>query len=175
MTDPFSITSSAAGVISLGLTISHGLLEYYESYKSSSSTVTAMHSQMESLASTLALLSKVLDRGYAHLDPEVTRSVEESVDSCREGVGKLEKKLAKIRNASQPEAAGRLRQQLGKHVQKATFPFKESTLVKLREVAMELRNDLGLVLGVLQMLVLNPPCVPILKTVAIDFHSSFVS
>ena len=151
MGDPFSITSSAAGVISLGLTVCHGLLDYYESYKSSGSTVAAMYSQMESLASTLALLNKVLDRDYAQLDSEVARNVEESIDNCRESMEKLEKKLAKIRNLSQADDAGGLRQQLGKHVQKAMFPFKESTLVKLKEVAMELRNDLGLVLGVLQM------------------------
>ena len=157
MTDPFSITSSAAGVISLGLTISGGLLDYYESYKSSGATVTAMYTQLEALASTLALLNKVIDRGHAHLDPEVARRAEESIDGCREGMSKLERKLSKVQNATHQGHAGGLRQQLGKHVQRATFPFKESTLVKLREVAMELRNDLGLVLDVLQMSVIISP------------------
>ena len=151
MTDPFSITSSAAGVISLGLTVAHELLDYYESYKSSGSTIIAMYSQMESLASTLTLLNKVIDRGYNQLDPEIARTVEGSIESCRESTEKLEKKLVKIRNASQSEPGGGLRQQLGKQVHKAMFPFKESTLVKLREIAMEFRNDLGLVLEILQM------------------------
>ena len=156
MADPFSITSSAAGVISLGLTVSKGLLEYYESYKSGGATVTAMYTQLEALASTLALLNKVIDRGYVHLDPELARNAEDSIEGCRAGLSQLDKKLAKVRNASQQESTGNLREQLGKHIQRATFPFKESTLVKLREVALELRNDLTLVLEVLQMSVCFP-------------------
>ena len=151
MADPFSITASAAGVISLGLTVSKGLLDYYDSYKNSGAAVTTMYTQLEALASTLVLLNKVIDRGLAQLDPEIARNAEDSIENCRAGLSRLEKKLVKVRKASQDENVGGLRQQLGKQIQRATFPFKESTLVKLREVAMELRNDVGLVLAVLQM------------------------
>ena len=151
MADPLSITASAAGVISLGLTVSKGLIDYYESYKASDATVTTMFSQVEALASTLAILNNVLDRRFAQLDPTILRNAEQSIENCRGGLLQLEKKLAKVQGSSQQETSVALRQQLGKQIRRATFPFKESTLVKLREVAMELRSDLGLVLTVLQM------------------------
>ena len=154
MSDPFTTAASAAGIISLGLTVTRGLLDYYDSYKDSGSTVTTMYTQLEALASTLALLSKVMDQEEYSLNQEIGRRVVDSIESCRKGMEKLEKKLIKIRGISKEDGAGGLRSQLGRQVQKAMFPFKESTLVKLREMIIDSRNDVSLVLNVLQMYVI---------------------
>jgi len=99
----------------------------------------------------LALLDKVKDQNDFHLNPDIGIRVEDTIEGCREGMFKWEKRLRKIRHASQEEAGGGLRSKVGRHVHNVMFPSKENTLVKLREVVVELRNDVGLVLGVLQM------------------------
>lgn len=101
---------------------------------------------LQQLADTLALPEGIIT------DPTLTApiaaQVQKSLESCRQGVEKLEKRLAKIKSA--PSPAG-LREKAENQFRKALYPFKESTLAKLRETVSELRNNLSLALHVLQI------------------------
>lgn len=58
MSDPLSISASAAGLISLGLEVTKGLIQYYESWKDSHDNVATMLESLEALFKTLKLLNE---------------------------------------------------------------------------------------------------------------------
>lgn len=145
MADPFSITGSAVGVISLGLTVLSGLLQYYGDWKDSEQDIAATYTSIEGLTKTFMLIKDTLE-GQS-FRREIVDRVTESSDSCSAGVQSLEKKLAKIRGAT-PDKPG---EKLRAHARKAAYPFKKSTLIKLAEVVSDLRDNLSLAVNTLQL------------------------
>ena len=144
--DPLSITSGSVGIISLGLTVCHGLLEYYNSWKDAKGDVASMYLAIQGLTKTLMLVKGAIE--CKEFDRNIVSQVEETINSVEAGVLSLKKKLDKIRiHSVQDGWREKGKAQLGR----ALFPFKESTLVKLREVGNELRDNLTLILNVLQM------------------------
>ena len=95
MTDPLSITASAAGLVSLGLTVCSGLLEYYNAWKDQPSDISTMCQSLEALSQIL----KVLDQKVRHplLDRESVDRVTESIVSCAAGIQVLDSKLKRFR------------------------------------------------------------------------------
>ncbi|KAL9070376.1 MAG: hypothetical protein Q9161_004935 [Pseudevernia consocians] len=144
--EALGLSSGAAGLISLGLTVCQGLLDYYHSWKNAEDQVAQMYASIEALTETLKLLASAIE-------PEVfsrnsVQRVEESIKSAERGLQSLGKKLDKIHNVTlqsgwQAKGIAQFRRTL--------FPFKESTLAKLKELGIELRQDLMLALEVLQI------------------------
>jgi ankyrin repeat domain-containing protein 50 len=146
MTDPFSVAGSAVGVISLGLTVCQGLLDYYGSWKDYSSDIEATFNSLAGLTSTLRLLEATINR--RHLDPEAVVRVQESIISCEDGIGNLERKLKKVQGIQLPSG---LKDKLRSQARRAIYPFKTSTLSKLEEIVLDLRDNLSLAVQTLQM------------------------
>ena len=94
MTDPLSITASAAGLVSLGLTVCSGLLNYYSAWKDQPSDVSTMCQSLEALGKTL----KVLDQKVRLplLDRETVDRVTDIIVSCAASIYALKSKLEKI-------------------------------------------------------------------------------
>ena len=144
--DAFSLSSAAAGLISLGITVCHGLLEYYRSWKDAEDRVAHMYASIEALNETFRLLESAI--GPKVFSRASVQKVEESIRSAERGLQSLQKKLNKIRLApSQPGWKVKGMAQL----RRTMFPFKESTLAKLKELGIELRQELSLALDVLQI------------------------
>ena len=140
--------SSAAGLVSLGLTVCHGLLKYYESWKDAENDMKKMYESIQTLTNTFATIRIILINPSLKLG--CVDGVEESIKMCEDGIGCLYRKLDKIHKATQNKGAGwdvRMRQKL----QRALYPFKESTLVKLKEISNGLIENLQLALDVLQL------------------------
>ena len=97
MTDPLSFTASAAGLVSLGLTVSSGLLNYYGAWKDQHSNVSTMCESLEALIRTFELLDEKVR--HPLLDRKSVDRVTDSIISCAAGVQGLNSKLDKIRNA----------------------------------------------------------------------------
>ena len=144
--EALAVASSAAGLISLGLTVCNGLVTYYSSWKNAAGDVQKMLEPAESLAKTLAVLKYTISN--PSLNRDVVQKVEESIFRCENGITALQKKLAKIRLKSQ---GGTWKDKTWAHLQRSMYPFKESTLVKLKEICLELREHLSLAMDVLQM------------------------
>ena len=96
MADPLSITASAAGLVSFGLTVCSGLLDYYNACKDQPSDVSEM---CDSLAA-LKKMFELLDEKIRHplLNRKSVDLVTESIISCAAGVQGLQSRLDKIRN-----------------------------------------------------------------------------
>jgi hypothetical protein len=143
MADPLSVTGSAVGIVSLGLTVCKGLSDFYASVRNSRSDVIVMCDSVEALSKTLTLIQKAI--GRPGVDNEMTAVVRDSIASCEAGVERLQMKLVKIQNVATEKGFRSLPQRM-------QYPFKESTLVKLKEVINDdLMGHLGLVVNMLHL------------------------
>ncbi|KAI4273327.1 MAG: hypothetical protein L6R38_006371 [Xanthoria sp. 2 TBL-2021] len=145
--EALGVAANVAGLIELGLSVCHGLWEYYRSWKDAESDVKKMYAEIESLTKTFAVLKSTLGRPC--LDKGIIQRIEEIVGMCEDGIICLHKKLQKIRDTS--PTAGRLGTKFKTHLQRALYPFKESTVVKLKEISRELQDHLVLALTILQV------------------------
>ena len=137
---------SAVGIASLGIQVCQGLLAYYDSWKSYKTHITTVNNGITNLCETFTLLQESLL--HASLDPARAGRVQKCLDSCVDGLEKLQRKLQKLRTHSAPSGA---RQRAWAEVQRSFYPFRESTLVKLREIVTDLRGQLSLAVQVLQL------------------------
>lgn len=148
MSDPLSASGSAVGIISLGVTVCQGLLQYYASWKDYENDVaTAFHS-LEGLAKTLQQL-EMSSRGR-NFEPEILANLEDRIKSCESGIHCLRKKLDKVKAVELPVGSTSW-EKIRSYGRRAQYPFRESTLAKLREIVSELRDNLDLAVGALQM------------------------
>lgn len=145
MTDPFSVTTSAIGVVSLGLTVCQGLLKYYSSWKWSHKDVAATCASLEALSNTLRLIDiTVQDSKFTQT---IVDRVVESTNLCDTTINELTKKLVKVKKTT----TNGLEDQIRNQYSRAVYPLKESTLLKIRETVFDLRDSLTLAIGSLQL------------------------
>lgn len=137
---------TALAVVSLGIQVFQGLVSYYDAWKSYDADIAHTHRSLTNNLKTLQVLQ------HAALSNPINKStdieqVETAVLSCKDGLLSLQKKLTKIKPCdvsggwSSVRAFGR----------RAFYPFRESTLSKLREIVEDLKDDLTLAVQVLQM------------------------
>ena len=144
--EALGLSSGAAGLISLGLTVCQGLLDYYHSWKDSEDQISQTYASIEALTKTFRLLETAIERkGFSR---DNVQRVEESIRSAERGLQSLRKKLDKIRLV--PSKSGWKAKGMAQF-RRTLFPFKESTLAKLKELGIELRQDLALALEVIQI------------------------
>ena len=146
--EAFGIASNAAGLVSLGLTVCHGLLKYYDSWKEAESDMKKMYTSIETLTRIFTALKSTLNSPCLNMD--LVHRVEASIGACEDGIGCLHKKLQKI-NMTTQSMSGKWDAKMRLKLQRALYPFKESTLVKLKEVSNGLLDNLRLALEVLQL------------------------
>ena len=137
----------AVGLLSLGIEVCKGLLSYYRSWRSSESDVGGMYASIEALAKTLLLLQSVVQKGA--FGRPVVENVEESILLAEDGIRSLSKKLDKIKLHPGEKDSWVEKRKIP--LRKAIYPFKKSVLVKLQELANDLRDDLTLSLDILQV------------------------
>lgn len=107
-----------------------------------------MYSSVEQLTKTFIYLRRSIQ--HHQFSRVVIVRVEESIQMCENGLRTLQRKLSKINGASQAHSgwSHKLRSQF----QRALYPFKESTIVKLKEICSDLQGNLALALDTLQII-----------------------
>jgi hypothetical protein len=140
------VVSGVAGLISLGITLCKGVLAYYDAFKGSDDAIDKMCLSMEHVGKTLLVISSTLTRG--NFDRATIIMVETSVRSCTQSLDALAKKLEKIRSVRDD---GTWKARLKNAKRQTLYPFKESTLVKMREVCDDLKDNLTLAVGALNV------------------------
>ncbi len=150
--ESIGVAANIAGLINLGLSVCHGVLEYYSSGKDSEDDLKRMYSSAEALTKTLVVLRRSIQHNV--YGPDVVARVEECMPICEDGIAILQRKLSKIKIITQ---TGERRSQIFKaKLQRASYPFRKSTLIKLKEICDELQDDLELAMNAMQMWV--PQC-----------------
>jgi hypothetical protein len=145
MAEALGFVSSVAGVVSLGISVCQGLVQYYSSFKDQKSDVATTVSSISTLSSILELLKSSI--GDKKFDGKIMENVSKSIESCEEGILALQKKLRKVKEVENVDLKSKVHD-LGR---RALYPFRESTLVKLREIVDDVRSNLALALDTLHL------------------------
>lgn len=150
MADPFSVTGSAVGVISLGLTVCQGLLAYYGQFKAFHEQIDEVTDRMATLETILKALQHVLINASVLSTCETAPSAAAAIDSilkCHEGLNKLGRMLEKC------DATKSARSSTGhnKQISRLLYPFRRETLMALTETMSSLQANLNTSLQVLNM------------------------
>ena len=147
MGDAFGVAGSAVGVISLGIQVCQGLLVYYDSWKGCHQDIENTSRSLASLTETLKLVSRAIRNKQGQGDP-----VEEQINSivlrCLTGIKALSEELKSFERY--PDSAD-IRSKIKSHMRRLYYPFKESTLSKLRDSVQDVRDELVPALSVLQL------------------------
>lgn len=150
MADGFSIAGTAAGVISLGLSVCQGLLAYYGQFKSFHEQIDQVTCRVSSLDGILNTLQNMLINAHVLFSSPTAQSTAIAVDCiirCRNGLQKLQKMLEKCQNTKLSTNL------LGPDIQIARmlYPFRRATLIALVETINWLQANLSTSLQMLNM------------------------
>ena len=143
-----ALLSGAAQVISLGISVCNGIIKYYFAFRDSEETIRQMLDGVTQLTKTLVLiLSRLQDTTTADIMLDARQRVEQSVLACSNVVERMQKKLDKLTSTSDPSWSTRL----ANVRRKSLYPFKESTIIKIKELCNDCIEQLQLAIEVLHI------------------------
>lgn len=146
MAEALGIASGIVGIVSFGIELCQGLLDYYSSWKDAESEVMTTCNSIQDLTQILRLVKSTL--GNQDLSSEIIVKIHDSIALCEGGITKLNKKLQKIQVLCLRDTVG---ERLLSQARRALYPFKKSTLIKLQEIVGDLQDRLHLTLTTLDM------------------------
>ncbi|KAL5353215.1 hypothetical protein ACLOAV_001250 [Pseudogymnoascus australis] len=139
------IAGTAVGAISLGIQVCQGLVEYYGSWKDAPKDVARMCQSIWSLEEMLNTLNTAIkDNGVAS---KAESGIQSGIDSCASSIAGLQSQLIKVQEINGPSIWCKVHGQ-GRRL---LYPFRESTLLKLNGIVVEMRENLSFALDVLQL------------------------
>ncbi|WAO94302.1 Hypothetical protein NCS54_01188000 [Fusarium falciforme] len=156
MSDPFSIASGSAGLVSLGLTLCKGLAEYVSAVKSHGEDVRNLETKLKNLQMFLAAVNATL-KELPHLQGcqlpgDVVKVVEASLDQSKNGMvrlaGFLEECSGRIQSTGSLPACPSNLHKMGK---KAVYYFRRGTLKELEQMLGSVQDQLNLSLTLLNV------------------------
>jgi hypothetical protein len=135
MADPFSITGSAVGVVSLAIQLCKGLEWYVSGVKDARDKAEQIAAEMEELANLLELLESIVAKVDQSQSVTATRT---GIKSCTDAIATIRKKLKPGDQASNGGIKSSLKR-LGKRL---AFPFKEADIKYWKDVLNTLQQSL---------------------------------
>ncbi|KIX99343.1 uncharacterized protein Z520_04919 [Fonsecaea multimorphosa CBS 102226] len=144
MSDPFSVGSSALGVISLGLTVCQGLISYFSALKGQDQYLDSLTVRVEGLKDCLTILQRALPSWRSHTANAASR-IDHSISECRSQILSLEAKLTDLQRTHGPSL---VHDKLRHLTRKAIFPFKKDALVELSSTVDGLQQNLHTILQI---------------------------
>ena len=153
MVDPVSIAGTAVGVVSLGLQVSQGLIEYYTQWRDFDADVATLYASVVQLDR----LFRFIKEKFSVVDVEILSSVyeaEKSIQLCEVSVLDLKRRLEKLKTREPlPDLRKKdvLLHGLKGQGRRLLYPFQKGTLGKLRDVISDLRDGLQPFLQAVQL------------------------
>ncbi|CAN9375290.1 unnamed protein product [Alternaria sp. RS040] len=121
MADPFSVTGSAVGVVSLAIQLCKGLERYVSGVKDAKDKAEKIAADTEELTNLLELLETIV----AKVDPSQSVSTTlTGIASCAEAIATIRKKL----KLDDQAANGGIKSSLKRLGKRMAFPFKEAEI-----------------------------------------------
>ena len=153
MSDPLSIASGIAGLISLGLQTCQGIVTYYQAWSDYDEDVATTATAVKQLNGILQTLRDTIKTDAAS-GPAAINAVLSSIQQCEDGIKRLQKLLTKI-ETKHPQTQLTTKQEVVKRLtdyrKRLLYPFRQGTLGKLRDIVSELRGNLDPALHNLQV------------------------
>lgn len=168
MGEPLSIAASVAGLISLGIQVSERLIQFYSAVHDARHETQSTRCAIKELRLTLTSIKIALEK-QKNFAPNEVASVESSVLSCQDCINRLEKKLHKFHDTNNTGSSTAnapttdlvlstsnskfvtLHEKINDSKGRLLYPFRASTLAKLRENVQEMKENLALSLQVLNL------------------------
>ena len=149
MADPISLVGLTAGLVSLGLQLSEGLVKYMDALKCREEEITLAKQQVSSLTSLIHTIETAAQQ-FQSAHPVVSTTVQSSIASCRAELAALEALVLELAGPAQ-SASGGLRTALKSHGKKLAYVFDRSNLEKLEQKLERTNGQLMLALQTLGM------------------------
>jgi ankyrin repeat domain-containing protein 50 len=147
MSDPLSVLSGAAGLVSLGITICQGLITYYQAWDAWEDDVRGAMQDVEDISKFLGLLKARIDKLSAD-QADIINQAHTTKARITEAVKKLEDIHDRVNAVS---AQNGERHKWRNFSRRSLYPFKQSTLRELRDAVRQAREGLTSLLQLLQM------------------------
>jgi hypothetical protein len=144
MADPFSVTGSAVGVVSLAIQICKGLVWYIDSARGAKDKVSHISSLMEKLTDLLELLESVIGKLDGSISGSATKA---GIEACAEALEQIKRRLA----GSSRTGDSKFRQQLKLLKHRLSFPFKQDDIMFWKDMVEGIQQNLHTALLALQM------------------------
>ena len=145
--DPFSISAGTASFISLGLQVCRGLLAYYSSWKCFEEDIQAFYTKAEGLAKIFTVLDGAVQNPKLHQD--AVKLIQDQMSSCADNLKKLEKTFEKVKKGN--FRGNSILDKVKAQGRRAFYPFRESTIAKLKENVSGVLEDLQVAVQALQL------------------------
>ena len=143
MADPLSVAGTAVGVISLAIQACQSLAQYYGSWRDAKNNVATMIASSTALVSMLKQLRTVLEDDS--LEDDIRTEVEENITNVSASLSSLEIELHKCREAN----PNTFRDKISEYGRRLQYPFRETTLLRLRTIVSDMRDNLILAVNIL--------------------------
>lgn len=148
MSDPFSIASGVVGILSLGIQVTQGVFDYYNTFQSQYSDVNDTLDKTDALLGRLRQLREHLEgQCFREEDQQLKKDIEKIANSCEECIAELEDELQKFKEA---KVEGVLAVARAK-ARRVAYPFRQSTLQKLEETVDDIMEQLSQALELLNL------------------------
>nr|POF13639.1 vegetative incompatibility protein het-e-1 [Quercus suber] len=144
------VLGTAVGVASLGIQVCQGLLAYYNDWKDYDSDIKSTYESIASLNRLfISIKASIEDK---ELDEEKVENVTACLKSCEAALTKLSEKKQKLQKHAKPKGVS---EKALRALQQSLYPFRASTLAKLREVVSVVQDRLHIAIDVLHLDVSN--------------------
>ena len=144
MGDPLSVTASAAGCISLGITVCQGLINYCQSFAGQHGEVRVVVQDLQGLELSLTLLHDSLTHR-----PDLLDLVQPYIDRLKGRIVDLQPILGRFeKNVSEQHA---FKNKVKTATQRTLYPFRKGMIIELRDTVRQAQNNLSLTLQVVQV------------------------
>ncbi|KAJ2988860.1 hypothetical protein NUW58_g3758 [Xylaria curta] len=146
--DGLSVIASVAGVLSLGITVTKSLVEFYSEYKRQKTDVIHTLKKLERLADKLEILQNQLaGRAFLADEQDLLKNIKRSIQDCEECIHELQNEYVKFKD----NAAHGSQDTARTSARKLAYPFRQSTLQMLDESVEEIVSHISLALQILQL------------------------
>ena len=149
MGDPLSIVAGTGGIISLGITVCKGLIDYCQAFAGQYRDVQILLQDLQGLEMSLTLLHANLMRR-----PDLLDLVRPHIDTLKGRIDNLQPILDKFReNVSGRNVSGHkaFKEKVKTTTQCTLYPFKKGKISELRDTVGQAQGNLRLALDVVQV------------------------
>lgn len=158
--------SNIAGILSAGIQVCEGLINYYNAWKGSKKENADMIKSIEGLLTNFAILKAVLQSPA--FDKAMTITVESKILDCEDSIAELGDELRKVMVckpsvvnvddliARKNDGNQGFRDKMTEQGRRILYPFRKSTLMRLQESIEHVRNNLVFAMDILNLYVSNP-------------------
>lgn len=158
--------SNIAGILSAGIQVCEGLINYYNAWKGSKKENADMIKSIEGLLTNFALLKAVLQSPA--FGKTMATTVESSILDCEDSIAELRDELKKVMVckpsvmnvddlvARENHENQGFRDKMSEQGRRILYPFRKSTLMRLQESIEHVRSNLVLAMDILNLYASNP-------------------